>query len=141
MGFICLNHAVPLAREGERVANHIVSSSLPRTRGYRGLPDIVWIGPGPRHWRLPAGALGWGLAHSPRQRMGQLTHIDWVPVPWADHTQWRPWCPVDGTRLFVRPSLVIIVATWDIVHATGRPGTSTVLRESMDLEMRLGCIW
>ena len=26
----------------------------------RELPDIVWIGPRPRRWRLPPGSLGWG---------------------------------------------------------------------------------
>ncbi len=106
----------------------------------RELPDIVWIGPRPRRWRLPPGSLGWGVAHRPQYRVGQLSHVDWFAVTWTDHAVWRPWRSVDGVWLFVEPTFGVTLATWDRVHATGWPGTSTVFRESMDMEWRLGCI-
>lgn len=102
------------------------------------LPEIVWIEPDPRCWRLPPGVLGWGVAHRPQYRMGQLSHIDCFAVTWADHVEWHPWRSVDGVWLFIDPAITL--PTWDRVHATIRSGTATVFRESMNMEWRLGRI-
>ncbi len=105
------------------------------------LPEIVWIGQHPRDWRLPSDSIGWGVAHRPRPGVGALVHIDWFAVTWRDHAEWRHWCVVDGVPLFVRPSLAVALADWGRVHAISRPGTFTVLRESMDMEIGFGCAW
>lgn len=105
------------------------------------LPEIVWMGPPPRSWRLPKGAVGWGLTHSAWHRMGQLSHMDWVPIMWTDDNGWLLWSTIDAIPLFVDPSLVDVLTAFDKVHSTGQPGRTMILRESMDLELHLGCVW
>lgn len=103
------------------------------------LPEIYWVSTRPDHWRLAAGALGWGLAHNRWYRQNRLSHLDWFPVTWADHAAWRAWCRVDGRQLFADPGLVAILPPWPTVHAIGPPGAGIVLREALAIEERLGC--
>lgn len=69
-----------------------------------------------------------------------LSHLDWFPVTWADHGAWRRWCTVEGMRLFVDGALVPILPHWTAVHAIAGPGAAIVLRESLAIEARLGCV-
>ncbi len=108
--------------------------------GSRALPSISWASTNPKDWRLPLGAVGWGLAHSRWHRWGMLSHLDWFPVTWSDQARWMRWCRVDGVLLFADFEVGLSLSRLRTVHAIGRPGGPIVLREALTIEDQLGCV-
>lgn len=72
--------------------------------------------------------------------MGQLSHVVWVPVAWANDRGWRFWSTVDPIPLFVDPPLIGVLTVFKL-HSIGRPGKAMICREPMDFELELGGLW
>lgn len=104
------------------------------------LPEISWVSTHPQDWRVYPGALGWGLAHSRWHRQKMLSHLDWFTVTWEDRGNWNIWGTETGIRLFVDIPLLAVLCHFPTVHAIAPPGARVVLRESLLIELRMGCV-
>ncbi|MCL4495352.1 MAG: hypothetical protein M1294_11145 [Firmicutes bacterium] len=109
-------------------------------RRQKDLPKICWTSTNPSEWRLPPGAVGWGLAHSRWHRLGMLSHLDWFPVSWSDQRAWLVWCRVNGVLVFADFEVADSLSRLSTVHAIARPGGPVVLREALSIEGNLGCV-
>ncbi len=87
----------------------------------------------------PPDALGWGLTHSVRRRLAYPTHVDWIPVVWAEHRAWDYWIVVDTGPIFLDHRLRNIWKQFSVLHLIGEPQSWVVIREAWDIETSLHC--